>query len=90
MDNPLLQLLIGSSAPPKPLPPNASYKLRYELWLRDNHKWLLPMLDTARVSGNNTRRDTGASQPCDAAFRGRSSCPWFLLLLTGAHVSVCV
>jgi len=48
LDNPLVQLLIGSTAPPKPLPPNASLKLRYELWLRDNHKWLLPVLDTFR------------------------------------------
>jgi hypothetical protein len=48
MDNPLVQLLIGSTAPPKPIPVNASIQLRYELWLRDNHKWLLPMLDTAR------------------------------------------
>lgn len=49
MDHPLLQLLIGSTAPPKPLPPNATLQLRYELWLRDNHKWLLPTLDTARM-----------------------------------------
>lgn len=48
MDHPLLMLLIGSTAPPKPLPPNASWSLRYELWLRDHHKWLLPLLDTAR------------------------------------------
>ena len=56
MDHPLVQLIIGSTAPAKQLPPNASYKLRYELWLRDNHKWLLPMLDTARVS--STTNDT--------------------------------
>lgn len=48
MDNPLVQLLLGSTAPPKPLPPNASLALRYELWLRDNHTWLLPALDTMR------------------------------------------
>src|SRR4051812_46329815 len=48
MDHPLLALLVGTSAPPKPLPPNASFALRYELWLRDHHKWLLPLLDTAR------------------------------------------
>jgi len=44
----LVVLAVGAHTPPKPLPPNASLKLRYELWLRDHHRWLLPMLDAIR------------------------------------------
>ena len=48
-DNPIFQLLVGSNKPPRPIPPNASLALRYELWLRDNQKVVLPLLDGLRT-----------------------------------------